>query len=237
MPEVLAVIPARGGSKGIERKNLREVAGVSLVARAVAAARASRRVTRVIGSTDDPEIADAMVAAGADVPFLRPVELAADDTPDAPVFLHVLRELAAGGYHPDTVVNVRPTAPLRTGADIDAALELLDRHPRCNSVKSVTTANEHPYKMWTLDGELLEPVVPEWHRQFGGDVDIARQRLPKVYRSNGAVDAVRCEALLATGFFHPGPVAAYVMETHRSVDVDTVRDLELAEDRLREEAT
>ena len=236
MAGVLAVVPARGGSKGLHRKNLLQVGGISLVARAVHAARSAARVDRVVGSTDDPEIAAAMRSAGAEVPFLRPAELAADDTPDAPVFLHALAALAAEGYQPDVVVNVRPTAPLRTGEDIDAALDLLDRHPACASVKSVTVASQHPYKMWTLDGDVLIPVLPEWHERFSGDVDVARQRLPVVYRSNGAVDAVRCEALLATGSFHPGSVAAYVMELRRSVDVDTARDLELAEHRLREEA-
>jgi CMP-N-acetylneuraminic acid synthetase len=231
--EVLAVIPARGGSKGLPGKNLREVAGRSLVARAVDAARTSRMVTRVLGSTDDTAIAAAMRQAGAEVPVMRPAELAADDTPDAPVFLHVLEVLGNDGYRPDIVVNVRPTAPLRTGADIDAALELLVQHRDARSVKSVSDVSEHPYKMWTLgpDG-IAHPLLPSWHAQHHGDPDVSRHALPQVHRSNGAVDAVWATALLKTGMFHPGPVVAYVMDATRSVDVDVEQDLDRAEGAL-----
>src|SRR5258708_2131525 len=117
--EVLAVVPARGGSKSLPGKNLREVAGRNLVQAAGEAARGGSIVSRVVGSTDSSEIATAMLAAGAEVPFARPAELAGDDVPDAPVFLHALSELGRAGYRPDIVVNVRPTAPLRTSAHID----------------------------------------------------------------------------------------------------------------------
>ena len=236
MPEVLAVVPARGGSKGIPGKNLRVVAGQSLVARAVAAARDAALVTRVVGSTDDDAIADALRDAGAEVPALRPPELAADDTPDPPVFLHMLEVLAASGYRPDLVVNVRPTAPLRTGEHIDGAVRVLLDHPDARSVKSVAPSPDHPYKMWTLaDDGTLGPLLPEWHARFGGDPDVSRQLLPAVYKSNGAVDAVWADALIETGMFHPGPVAAYVMELRESLDVDDEEDLLLAEWRLTKE--
>src|SRR2546421_5982996 len=120
MLEVLAVVPARGGSKGLPRKNLALIGDTTLVALAVAAARGARHVSRVVGSTDDDEIAAELTRAGAEVPFLRPVELAGDTVSDPRVFLHALDALAAHGYQPGIVVNVRPTAPLRTAADIDA---------------------------------------------------------------------------------------------------------------------
>jgi CMP-N-acetylneuraminic acid synthetase len=235
--DVLAVIPARGGSKGLPGKNLRTVAGRTLVERAIDAAREASSVGRVVGSTDDPEIAAVMRAAGAEVPSLRPAELAADDTPDAPVFLHVLDELEATGYRPEIVVNVRPTAPLRNAADIDAAVAILLERTDCQSVKSVCLVQEHPYKMWTIADGVLAPLLPAWHERVGGEVDVARQHLPAVHRSNGAVDAVRCGALRAAGTFHPGRVAAYVMDRTRSVDVDSADDLYVAEQRLREEPT
>jgi len=229
VPEVLAVVPARGGSKGLPKKNLRDVGGQSLVARAVGAAREAQQVSRVVGSTDDPEIAEALRAAGAEVPWLRPAELAADDTPDVPVFLHVLEALESEGYRPDIVVNVRPTAPLRTGLDIDAALGALLAAPTARSVKCVSEVSDHPYKMWTLgDDGLLQALLPEWHARFGGNPDVPRQLLPPVYRSSGAVDAVWVSALKETGMFHPGPVVGYVLAHARDIDIDDLDDLEEA---------
>lgn len=226
--EVLAVIPARGGSKGIPGKNLIRIGDRTLVGHAAAAAHAATCVTRVVGSTDDAAIAEELLAAGVEV-VERPAELAGDDVTDPPVFLHALDHLAAGGYEPDIVVNVRPTAPLRTGADIDAAVSLLTGAPWARSVKSVSVADQHPYKMWTLtdDGRLV-PLLPKWHEAHGGDPDLPRQRLPAVYRSNGAVDATWTRTLRETSIFHPGPVVAYVMEPERALDVDTIDDVEAA---------
>jgi CMP-N-acetylneuraminic acid synthetase len=230
--EVLAVIPARGGSKGLPRKNLRTVGGRTLVALAVEAALDSVAVNRVVGSTDDTEIAEAMRDAGAEVPWLRPDHLAGDHVHDEPVFLDALRRLAVDGYRPDIVVNVRPTAPLRTGADITAAVGTLLETPGALSVKSVSEAGEHPYKMWTVAGPRLAPLLPDWHERHDGWVDVPRQALPPIYRSNGAVDAVWTSALLETGRFHPGVIAAYVMPAERAIDVDDESDLRAAEAAL-----
>lgn len=199
------------------------------MARAVDAARAAGLVTRTIGTTDSPDIAEEFRSAGAEILSLRPAALAGDHVPDPPVFLHVLEELDHAGYVPDIVVNVRPTAPLRTGADIDAAIRILMDHPEAHSVKSVSPVSEHPYKMWIMgpDG-VLEPLLPGWRADFDGDSDVPRQRLPAVYRSNGAVDAVRVGAFRSTGLFHPGPVVAYVMPAARAVDVDDEHDLQAA---------
>jgi CMP-N-acetylneuraminic acid synthetase len=226
----LAVIPARGGSRGVPRKNLRTISGRTLVRLAVEAARSATLVDRIIGSTDDAEIADELRASGAEVPGLRPSHLAADDTPDPPVFLHVLEVLAETGYRPDIVVNVRPTAPLRTGADIDGAVGTLLDTPSARSVKTVSLASDHPYKMWTLrDDGLLDPLLPEWLARHDGNPDVPRQVLPAVYRSSGAVDVVWTAALQETGMFHPGPVAAYLVDASTDIDIDTADDLSLAE--------
>ena len=236
MTEVLAVIPARGGSKGIPGKNLVKVGDRTLVAHAARAAREATCVTRTVGSTDDAAIAEELLAAGVEI-VERPAELAGDDVTDPPVFLHVLDVLGAGGYVPDVVVNVRPTAPLRTGADIDAAVSLLLDASWARSVKSVSVADQHPYKMWTLgDDGRLYPLLPKWHETHGGDPDLPRQRLPAVYRSNGAVDAVWTGTLRETSIFHPGPVVAYVMESARALDIDSMVDVEAAR-RWMEEQT
>lgn len=231
MPEVVAIIPARGGSKGVPGKNLRTIKGRSLVAWAVDAAREAALVNRVVGSTDDEAIADELRRAGAEVPVLRPADLAGDDVPDPPVFLHMLDVLdATEHYAPDVVVNIRPTAPLRTAADVDGALRTLITTPQARSVKAVAEVAEHPYKMWMIgEGSILQPLLPAWLEQYGGNPDVPRQQLPTVYRSSGAVDAVWVSALRETGMFHPGPVVAYVLDAARDVDIDTIEDLRRAE--------
>lgn len=214
------------------RKNLRPVGGRSLVAWAAHAALAARTVGRVVGSTDDEAIANELRRCGAEVPFLRPTELAGDDVEDAPVFLHALEVLATRGYEPDIVVNVRPTAPLRTASDIDAAVNVLRSTSGARSVKSVSEVSEHPYKMWTLSAaapQVLEPLLPEWLATLGGNPDAPRQRLRPVYRSSGAVDAVWADVLKETGMFHPGPIAAHIVDSARDIDIDTLADLQRAE--------
>jgi N-acylneuraminate cytidylyltransferase len=228
--EVLAVVPARGGSRGLPGKNLAAVGGRPLVTRAVEAALRARHVTRVVGTTDDPRIAAVMAEAGAEVPGLRPTALAGDDVPDAPVLLHVLDVLEAGGtYRPDIVVNVRPTAPLRLPQDVDGALETLCATPEATSVKAVAPAPRHPLKMWLLNERgLLEPFCACADcRAF--PVDAARQCLPEAFQSTAIVDAVWADALRRTRQVHSGPVAAYVVEPARDVDVDTAADLLVAD--------
>ncbi len=129
-PEVVAIIPARGGSKGIPRKNIRFFAGHPLVAFSIAAALQAEMVTRVIVSTDDEEIAQVSRRCGAEAPFLRPAEFAADNTMDLPVFQHALTWLAEKeGYHPDAVLHLHPTSPVRPKGLLDKAIHLLLDHP------------------------------------------------------------------------------------------------------------
>src|SRR5216683_3992260 len=157
---VLVVVPARGGSKGIPRKNLQLLAGKPLVAHAVATGLAAKLVDRVLCSTDDPEIADAARAAGAEVPFLRPPDLAADTSEDWPVFMHVLDYLdSREGYRPDLIVNLRPTSPLRTPTHVDDAIRLL-LDTGADSVKAVCLARQHPHKMWLRQADGgIEPYL------------------------------------------------------------------------------
>ena len=151
-PEVLALIPARGGSKGIPRKNIREFAGAPLIAYSIAAGLRANTVTRVIVSTDDEEIAEVARAWGAEVPFLRPAELANDETPDYPVFCQALEWLAEHeGYRPEIVVQLRPTSPVRPITCVDDAVNLLLAHPEADCVRGVVPAGQNPYKMWTID--------------------------------------------------------------------------------------
>ncbi|MBA4067511.1 MAG: acylneuraminate cytidylyltransferase family protein [Isosphaera sp.] len=216
MPRTVAVITARGGSKGIPGKNLAHVRGRPLVAWSVDAARAARSVGRVLLSTDDPRIADAGRAAGAEVPFLRPPDLARDDTSSVPVVLHALDWL---GDDPDAVLLLQPTSPLRDARDIDDAAELLT--PDADAVVGVCQAHPHPLyaRRLTPDGRL-EPFI-------AADEYPRRQDLPPAVAVNGAVYLVRPAALREHRTFLPPRTRGYVMPPERSLDVDEPWDLHL----------
>ncbi len=160
--EVLAIIPARGGSKGIPRKNIRPFAGHPLIAYSIAAGIRAETVTRVIVSTDDERIAEVARQYYAETPFLRPLELAQDDTPDLPVFQHALNWLAENeSYIPDVVVQLRPTSPIRPMGLVDEAVHILLSNPKADSVRGVVPAGQNPYKMWRIDAYTgqLKPLL------------------------------------------------------------------------------
>jgi len=141
--DILALIPARGGSKGVPRKNIKPFCGKPLIAWTIEEAKKSAHITRIVVSTDDEEIAQVAKEYGADVPFMRPREIARDDTPDLPVFMHALRTLAQERYEPRLVVHLRATGPLRVASDIDRGIALMLAHPEADSVRAVTKAPLH----------------------------------------------------------------------------------------------
>jgi CMP-N,N'-diacetyllegionaminic acid synthase len=211
---VLGLIPARGGSKGIPRKNLSPVAGKPLLGWTVDAARTARELTRVVVSTDDDEIAE---TAGVEV-LRRPAALAADETPMAPVIRHAIGELS-----PDIVVLLQPTSPLRRGEHVDAAVRLL-LGTDADSVVSVVEV-PHAYRP-----ESLVDVVDG--RVLARGVATTRQEKSVVYARNGpAVLALRADRF--GDELYGGDCRAYVMEERDSLDVDTPFDLELADLILR----
>jgi CMP-N,N'-diacetyllegionaminic acid synthase len=194
--QVLALIPARGGSKGIARKNLMVLGGKPLIAYSILQARASDRINRVIVSTEDEEIAEVAREWGAEVPFRRPGEYAQDLSPDIDVFRHALTWLGEHeDYEPDLVVHLRPTGPAREVHLIDQAIDLLASHPEADAVRSVTVALQTPYKMWRVSSPgLLEPLfrLPD----MADCQSLPRQQLPLVYWQNGYVDVLRPTAVL-----------------------------------------
>jgi CMP-N-acetylneuraminic acid synthetase len=220
----VAVIPARGGSKGIPRKNLAPLAGRPLIAYTIEAARQARSVDRVLVSTDDREIAEVAQREGAEAPFLRPADLAGDDVPGVDVALHALDWLAEHeGAEPEYVVFLQPTSPLRTAEDIDAAVDRL-RGGDADAVVSVTPTAHHPYwaKRVLPDGRLADFLeAGEWQRR-------PRQELPPACVLNGAIYAARRAFLVANRSYYGERTAAYVMPPERSLDVDTPWDLYLA---------
>lgn len=220
--DVLALVPARGGSKGIPGKNLARVGGRSLLARAVEAGLGSRRAPRVVVTTDDEAIAEEGRRAGAEVPFLRPAGLARDDTPGMAPVLHALRWLEEHeGARPEWVVLLQPTSPLRTAEDVDAALDLAEAKD-ADAVVSVMPSPVHPRWLRGVepDGRLAPPET---------SVPATRQALEAAYALNGALYLARREVLLERETWYTGRTWAYVMPPERSLDVDTPWDLHLAD--------
>ena len=218
----LGVVPARGGSKGIPLKSLAPVAGQPLLAYTAAAAAASRRLTRVVLSTDSAEIAEAGRALGLEVPFMRPPALATDDAPMLPVLQHALEALGPG-FVPDAVVLLQPTSPLRRAEHIDAAIDLLESSGADAVVSVVEVPHQFsPSSVMTLDGNRLRP--------YGSQPTVTRrQDKPPVYARNGpAVLAVRIAVLLG-GSLYGEDTRPLIMRLRESLDVDDPWDLELAD--------
>jgi N-acylneuraminate cytidylyltransferase len=218
---MLAIIPARGGSKGVPRKNVRLLAGRPLIAWTIEAALQAQAIDRVVVSTDDDEIAAVAAAAGAEI-IRRPPELAQDTTPTEPALLHVLDTLqAAEDYQPEAVVLLQCTSPLRGPETIDDCAALLHQ-TGCDAVMTVTPM-QHWYLAGTLgDGGLYQPEYDYLKRPRSQD-------MPEKYRENGAVYVTRTETLRRVGNRLGGEVRVVVMDPVRSVDIDSEADFLLAE--------
>ena len=230
-PIALGIIPARGGSKSIPRKNLHPLLGKPLIAWSILSALRATSLDRMIVSTDDAEIAEVAKRYGAEVPFLRPGEISADETPDLPVFQHALRALReAEGYAPDAIVHLRPTQPLRTPEQIDQAVELWTSSG-ADCVKSVRLVSEHPFKMYRLEGDRLAPYLDTDERRRRGP-DVPRQSLEPVYLSAGVVDVIR-RATVEAGSTEGQVVVPYFVNPSRYVNLDSPRDFEIAEALMR----
>src|SRR5271157_606401 len=223
--EVLAIIPARGGSKGIPHKNIRNFAGFPLIAYSIAAARQSETVTRTILSTDDEEIAAVAREFGAETPFMRPAELAQDNTLDLPVFQHALEWLSnKEGYHPDIIVQLRPTSPIRPRTLIDDAVHMLLDHPEADSVRGVVPAGQNPHKMWRVD-----PISHQMSSLLMVDgilepYNAPRQILPPVYWQTGHIDAIRSATILEKESMSGSVILGLQIDAHYSVDIDNLYD-------------
>lgn len=220
---VVAVVPARGGSKSIPRKNLRAFAGHPLLAWSVAAAREAACVDRVLVSTDDPGIRDVAIACGAEAPFLRPAALAGDETPDLPVFAHALDWLEREeGWRPEVVVQLRPTSPVRPRGLVDAAVARLTGDPGATAVRAVAPSGQNPYKMWRPGppggAPYLQPLLghpcPEPY-------NLPRQALPETYWQTGHVDAARRATVVDGGSMTGARVLPLVVAPRYAIDLDT----------------
>lgn len=221
---VLGVIPARGGSKGVPRKNLRLLGGQPLIAWVIRAALNASTLTRTIVSTDDADIAEAARYLGADVPFMRPAELASDEARAIPVIQHALLEVErAEGSSYSHVVMLQPTSPFVRPSDVDGAVQLLTRTGADGVISVVDVGGAHPARMKFMEGDRLidPPFCEEIENQ-------PRQELTPMYIRSGAIYATRREVLLG-GSFKGRDCRAWVMPKDRSVNIDGEEDFRYAE--------
>lgn len=224
LASVLAVIPARGGSKGIPNKNLAPLCGRPLLAYTADAVRHSRRIRRAVVSTESAAIANEARRLGLDVPFMRPAALAADDTPMLPVLQHALAEVRRGGWAPDAVVLLQPTSPLRRAEHVDAAIELLDASGADSVVSVIEVPHQfNPVSVLSLDGDRLRPFLEQ-------ETPAARrQDKPRVLARNGpAVLVVRAHTI-DSGSLYGDDCRPLMMRPEESLDIDSAWDLTVAE--------
>lgn len=225
MTEILALIPARGGSKGIPRKNIRSFAGYPLIAWSIAAAKQAACVTRIIVSTDDEEIAAVAREYGAETPFLRPVEFAQDQTTDLPVFEHALQWLEANeNYQPEVVIQLRPTSPIRPRDCVDSAVNILLEHVDADCVRGVVPAGQNPHKMWRFAGEG-QPMKPLLEVEgIAEPYNAPRQILPPVYWQTGHIDAIRVSTIREKHSLTGDVIYPLMLDPRYTVDIDTLSD-------------
>lgn len=229
-PEILAVIPARGGSKGIPRKNIKNFAGYPLIAYSIQATLNSKYVTRTIVSTDDEEIANVGRRYGAEVPFLRSSELAQDTTLDFPVFENLLKTLQkTENYIPELVIQLRPTSPIRPVNLVDEAIEIMLSDHTIDSVRGVVPSGQNPYKMWRIDpvtklmtGLLSVEGIEEPYNS-------ARQALPVTYWQTGHIDVIRTNVILEKRSMSGSKIKPIHINPDFTVDIDKPSDWQRAE--------
>lgn len=223
---IVAIVPARGGSKGIPRKNLVDIEGKPLISYSIEHALKSKLINRVIVSTEDEEIAKISKEYGAEIPVMRPDELAEDHVLDLPVYEHMLNYLEESeGYKADIVVHLRPTTPYRKTEWIDQAIEILIKNKDADSVRSVSEPLQHPYRIFRIEDEYLSPIMKDEHPE---PYLLRRQDLPKMYFYNCVIDITKPETIFGKKSMTGDKMLPYVMDQNDVIDIDTKLDLEFA---------
>ena len=229
--QTVALIPARGGSKGVPRKNIKILGDKPLLAYACDVARSCKHVSRVILSTDDPEIAKVGRAYGAEVPFMRPVDYASDQAPMKDVIAHLLQALKEKeNYEPDAILLLQPTTPFRTSADLEKAFEMINAG-NFDSVVSVTAVPRHFSPHWQFKIEQNELKI--FTGEPFSELITRRQELPVSYIRNGAIYLFKPENLSKTDSIYGHRCGAYIMPGERSINIDNMSDWEKAEAFLK----
>lgn len=230
--KVLALIPARAGSKRVKNKNIRALGGKPLIAYTIQAALKAKLVDRVIVSTDSKKIAEVARKAGAEVPFLRPKDLAGSGSTELEFHEHALNWLAQNeGYVPDLVVNLYPTTPFRKASTIDKAIKRMLEVPEAESLRSIRKCSEHPHKMWQIEGAFARPFVES---QSSEQHTLAYHQLPQVFIQNASIYITKPEVLQRYRSTIGKKVLAFEMSEEESVDINTPLDFFVAETLVKQ---
>jgi CMP-N-acetylneuraminic acid synthetase len=232
--KIYAIIPARGGSKGVPGKNIKPLLGKPLIAWTIEAAKHVPYISKIVVNTEDDEIARVSTQFGAEI-FSRPKELAEDLTDDLAVFSHHLKYLEEQGDLPDMVVDLRATAPLRRAERIIEGIELLKSlgREKADSARAVSLVAKHPYKMWQMDNGFLRPLFDEKRTGTKEPFNAPRQILPEFFQNNGCMNAFWPETVLDKNSVTGEKIAGYVMEDWESINIDTELDFLLAEQLMK----
>lgn len=232
--KILALIPARGGSKGLPNKNILPLAGHPLIAYSIAAGKSSPLLDRVVVTTDSEAIAEVSAKYGAEVPFLRPAELAGDFVTDLETFQHALQWLEdEEDYVPDLVLQLRPTSPIRFTLEIEKCIQLLAENPEAESVRTVTPSPITPYKMWMLEDEssLMKPLLTA--PGIDEPYNMPRQKLPKTYWQTGTYDLIRREVIMKRNSMSGKSILPIVIENELAIDIDDITSFRKAEELMK----
>jgi CMP-N,N'-diacetyllegionaminic acid synthase len=227
--EILAIVPARSGSKGLPGKNILPLDGHPLIAYSIAAGIKTPRISRVICSTDSPEIAKIAIQYGAEAPFIRPSELAQDTSNDYEVFHHALTWLKKNeGYKPDIVVQLRPTSPIRFIENIQNAIESLITFTEIDSVRAVAEPLTTPYKMWTMNSQqILSPLLEL--KDNSEPYNTARQELPEVWAQTGNFEVIRYKTIITKKSMTGEKIFGLKINQDTYIDIDTLNSFLIAE--------
>lgn len=228
--KTLALIPARGGSKGLPNKNILPLAGHPLIAYSIAAGKSTQLIDRVVVTTDSEAIADVSRKYGAEVPFLRPADLAGDFATDLETFQHALKWLEEKeGYVPDLVFQLRPTSPIRFVNEIEKCIQLLEDNPEAESIRTVTPSPITPYKMWVLEDENkpMKPLLSV--AGMDEPYNMPRQKLPQTYWQTGTYDLIRREVIMGKNSMSGKVILPVTIENELAIDIDEITSFQKAE--------
>lgn len=233
MKDVLAIIPARGGSKGLPHKNIRLLAGHPLIAYSIKAALDCPVISQVIVSTDSEQIARIAKSYGAKIPFIRPAEYAQDLSTDLDVFNHTLQWLEKHeNYAPDLVVQLRPTSPVRFKNDLENCIQKL-QNSDADSLRIVTPAFNNPFKMWMID-DHNKPMKPLLNPDLTSETyNQPRQNLPQIYWQTGTLDVIRTQVIREKKSMSGKIILPYLIEQKFAVDIDDIESFNRAEEMIK----
>lgn len=225
---ILAIIPARGGSKGVPKKNIKLLSGIPLIGYTLLEAKKSNYIDKIVVSTDDKEIAKIAMEFGGKVPCLRPKELSTDTSTTVECIMHMINYLQEKeNYRPDYICLLQCTSPLRTSDDIDGAIEKL-LTVDFDGIISVCESEVNPYWTNIFENDKLQFFIEE------GKNITRRQDLPKIYRYNGAIYIIKTNIFLKEKSFETDNMTGYIMANDNSIDIDTLTDFKIAETLMKE---